>query len=175
MSKAGTGQAEDAQRAREQPSWMVWPYSSTNRFQKRYNQLLVDSQLDPWLQGSLSEPAGKWSFSHKWAAFHGHGWIGLWSEWKYRVNVSVHYLEGLLNSGCSALWLDTEGLERGWEPAFITSFQVMLMLLVGGHRLRATGKGPSHQFISFQSLRCVQLFATPCTAARQASLSITNT
>ena len=29
-------------------------------------------------------------------------------------------------------------------------------------------------FSSFQSLSCVRLFATPCTAARQASLSITN-
>ena len=32
----------------------------------------------------------------------------------------------------------------------------------------------SHQFSSVQSLSCVQLFATPLTAARQASLSITN-
>ena len=31
-----------------------------------------------------------------------------------------------------------------------------------------------HQFSSVQSLSCVQLFATPRTAARQASLSITN-
>ena len=30
------------------------------------------------------------------------------------------------------------------------------------------------QFRSIQSLSCVQLFATPCTVARQASLSITN-
>ena len=30
------------------------------------------------------------------------------------------------------------------------------------------------QFSSVQSLSCVQLFTTPCTAARQASLSITN-
>ena len=30
------------------------------------------------------------------------------------------------------------------------------------------------QFSSVQSLSCVQLFATPCTAERQASLSITN-
>ena len=30
------------------------------------------------------------------------------------------------------------------------------------------------QFSSLQSLSCVQLFATPWTAARQASLSITN-
>ena len=32
----------------------------------------------------------------------------------------------------------------------------------------------SHQFSSVQSLSCVQLFATPCTTAHQASLSITN-
>ena len=32
----------------------------------------------------------------------------------------------------------------------------------------------SHQLSSIQSLSCVQLFATPWTAARQASLSITN-
>ena len=32
----------------------------------------------------------------------------------------------------------------------------------------------AHQFISVQSLSCVQLFATPWTAARQASLSISN-
>ena len=32
----------------------------------------------------------------------------------------------------------------------------------------------SHQFSSVQSLSHVRLFATPCTAARQASLSITN-
>ena len=32
----------------------------------------------------------------------------------------------------------------------------------------------SHQFSSVQSLSCVQLFATPWTAACQASLSITN-
>ena len=31
-----------------------------------------------------------------------------------------------------------------------------------------------HQFSSVQSLSCVQLFSTPCTATRQASLSITN-
>ena len=31
-----------------------------------------------------------------------------------------------------------------------------------------------YQFSSFQSLSCVQLFATPWTAARQASLSITS-
>ena len=33
---------------------------------------------------------------------------------------------------------------------------------------------PSFELSSVQSLRCVQLFATPWTAARQASLSITN-
>ena len=32
----------------------------------------------------------------------------------------------------------------------------------------------SYIFSSVQSLSCVQLFVTPCTAARQASLSITN-
>ena len=31
-----------------------------------------------------------------------------------------------------------------------------------------------YQFSSFHLLNCVQVFATPCTAARQASLSITN-
>ena len=35
------------------------------------------------------------------------------------------------------------------------------------------GRGHA-QFSSVQSLSCVQLFATPWTAARQASLSITN-
>ena len=33
---------------------------------------------------------------------------------------------------------------------------------------------PFLKFSSVQSLSCVQLLATPCTAARQASLSITN-
>ena len=35
-------------------------------------------------------------------------------------------------------------------------------------------KGLSRQFSSVQSLSCVRLFATPWIAARQASLSITN-
>ena len=39
---------------------------------------------------------------------------------------------------------------------------------------RATGLQPQHQFSSVQSLSCVRLFATPWIAARQASLSITN-
>ena len=39
----------------------------------------------------------------------------------------------------------------------------------------ASGKPPvTIQFSSFQSLSCIRLFATPWTAARQASLSITN-
>ena len=37
-----------------------------------------------------------------------------------------------------------------------------------------TGPPPELQFSSVQSLSCVQIFATPGTAARQASLSITN-
>ena len=37
-----------------------------------------------------------------------------------------------------------------------------------------TGPPPELQFSSVQSLSCVQIFATPWTAARQASLSITN-
>ena len=40
--------------------------------------------------------------------------------------------------------------------------------------LRAPNMATCHQFNSVQSLSCVQLFATPWTAARQASLSITN-
>ena len=74
----------------------------------------------------------------------------------------MHYPEGLLNSGCSALWFDTEGLERVWEPAFITSSQVLLMLLVGGHRLRTTGTGQSHQFSSVQFIPVAQLYLTLC-------------
>ena len=45
------------------------------------------------------------------------------------------------------------------------------------HRHYFANKGPSSQFSSVQSvqlLSCVQLFVTPGTAARQASLSITN-
>ena len=45
------------------------------------------------------------------------------------------------------------------------------------HRYYFANKGPSSQFSSVQSvqsLSCVQLFVTPGTAARQASLSITN-
>ena len=38
----------------------------------------------------------------------------------------------------------------------------------------STGDFPSLHLSSVQSLSCVQLFATPCTAACQASLSITN-
>ena len=40
--------------------------------------------------------------------------------------------------------------------------------------LRAPKMATCHQFNSVQSPSCVQLFATPWTAARQASLSITN-
>ena len=41
-----------------------------------------------------------------------------------------------------------------------------------GRKCRLGGKGV--QFSSVQSLSCVRLFVTPWTAARQASLSITN-
>ena len=40
------------------------------------------------------------------------------------------------------------------------------------HQLLSVNK--THQFSSVQSLICIRLFATPWTAARQASLSITN-
>ena len=42
------------------------------------------------------------------------------------------------------------------------------------HCLQVTRYCTSVQFSSFQSLSCVRLFATPWTAVRQASLSITN-
>ena len=38
----------------------------------------------------------------------------------------------------------------------------------------AKGLNTQNQFSTVQSLSCVRLFATPWTAARQASLSITN-
>ena len=41
-------------------------------------------------------------------------------------------------------------------------------------KLKYGFRKPCHQFSSVQSLSCVQLFATPWIAARQASLSITN-
>ena len=42
-------------------------------------------------------------------------------------------------------------------------------------KIRPYGKSNENKIISLvQSLSCVRLFATPCTAARQASLSITN-
>ena len=47
-------------------------------------------------------------------------------------------------------------------------------LLVSSSFLRTSFVGISVQFSSVQSLSCVQLFVTPWTAARQASLSITN-
>ena len=53
----------------------------------------------------------------------------------------------------------------------------MCPALAGGFSATALqGKSPKHffQFSSVQSLSCVQLFATPWTAARQASLSITD-
>ena len=45
----------------------------------------------------------------------------------------------------------------------------------GNPNIHCIYKKPSYQFSSVQSLSCVWLFATPWTAARQTSLSITNT
>ena len=47
------------------------------------------------------------------------------------------------------------------------------ILVLGGHRWRWRGWGEAYSS-SVQSLSRVRLFATPCTAARQASLSITS-
>ena len=52
--------------------------------------------------------------------------------------------------------------------------QSMWLKRVGGDWVIDTGPPPELQFSSVQSLSCVQIFATPGTAARQASLSITN-
>ena len=45
---------------------------------------------------------------------------------------------------------------------------------VGGNGSNIGGKSPFACFSSVQSLSCIRLFATPWTAARQTSLSITN-
>ena len=61
--------------------------------------------------------------------------------------------------GCHSL-LQGIFLTQGWNPGLLHCGQIL-------HHL-------SHQFGSLQSLSCVRLFATPWIAARQASLSITN-
>ena len=71
-------------------------------------------------------------------------------------------------------WFRKISWRRKWQPS-----SVFLPGKVYGQRsLESYGpwgrKRVGHNFSSVQSLSCVQLFATPWTAARQASLSITN-
>ena len=56
----------------------------------------------------------------------------------------------------------------------LEGLMLKLKLQYLGHLMRRTDLLKKTQFISVQSISCVQLFATPWTVARQASLSITN-
>ena len=56
----------------------------------------------------------------------------------------------------------------------LEGLMLKLKLQYLGHLMRITDLLKKTQFISVQSISCVQLFATPWTVARQASLSITN-
>ena len=56
----------------------------------------------------------------------------------------------------------------------LEELMLKLKLQYFGHLMRRTDLLKKTQFISVQSISCVQLFATPWTVARQASLSINN-
>ena len=56
----------------------------------------------------------------------------------------------------------------------LEGLMLKLKLQYFGHLMRRTDLLKKTQFISVQSISCVQLFATPWTVARQASLSINN-
>ena len=81
-------------------------------------------------------------------------------------NMATNHLEILLKC---RFWFCRHRMR--WDSAFSMSSHVMPMLLIcGPHWVQFS----SVQFSSVQSLSCVQLFATPWTAAPQASLSVTN-
>ena len=63
-----------------------------------------------------------------------------------------------------------------WQTNVLTFCLEVLEVqqVLGESRLKITREKKFHQFSSVQSLSRVRLFATPWTAARQASLSITN-
>ena len=66
------------------------------------------------------------------------------------------------------------GWEDPLEEEMATHYSVQPKQSHRQRTLQATVQSSSVQFSSFQSLSCVWLFATPWTAARQASLSITS-
>ena len=81
-------------------------------------------------------------------------------------------------SSTHRMWVDVTLVKPLSVLAFtFVLFQVLIrpdMTRERENLTKANLKADTAQFSSVQSLNCVRLFATPWTAARQASLSITN-
>ena len=115
--------------------------------------LLCPRSLDP--SGCL-KPAVVW---WRWDAVLLEGGVGLGAVWvKWRQNArNAPVTQGFCDSTTLNSYDSKPGLP--WRSYCITCFIT---------------SSDSVQFSSVQSLSCVRLFATPWIAARQASLSITN-
>ena len=91
------------------------------------------------------------------------------TEGKAKTETVSNYLNW---NGTSDLWFLTVGMQPSTSLGAWDTFQVIVKIRCS--RLNRLQKETDNDFSSVQSLSRVWLFATPWTAAREASLSITN-
>ena len=91
------------------------------------------------------------------------------TEGKAKTETVSNYLNW---NGTNDLWFLTVGMQPSTSLGAWDTFQVIVKIRCS--RLNRLQKETDNDFSSVQSLSRVRLFATPWTAARQASLSITN-
>ena len=110
-----------------------------------------------------------------WAVFS--NWIQKYIYWKHLVAEQNLWKHGFIKTRCGFLW---ESVEQSWTR-LQNSYLPFLYVLWFSYYSRSLSLRKIFdkyfeyfQFSLVQSLSCVQLFATPGTAAHQASLSTTN-